>query len=329
MKKTILAISLMVMTLLFAGCGKENAAVSIVGGADGPTSAVVAGQAEAEEYEFYIEEIDYSMEMFLQGYYSARNACAFEDWVAAKEHLESEIEALGELEKSVCPSDLEEIHSEFLYVVGLEKEYEEGYRDYVGYMENADSLSPEDKSEFDALNAKLDDIQERISESGGIGSAWINVRKAAFSSLPNGEYKAYSAELEILWDVYSWNGYLLTDVLFNGASGNLLSLSDTCLSLLSSIENMDVPEQMMSYHNDISEAIQTERNLYQATTNVAELTSEYQGLEFEELPADVQKRIQECSDTTNAFYDEENSESYDLYNAVSAALDFANAQAGQ
>lgn len=321
--------AILVAMLMMTGCSKENTAVSVIGGADGPTATVVAGQAEAEEYEFYIEEIDYSMEKYLQGYYSARSACAFEDWVAAKEQLESEVEALGELEKSVCPSGLEEVHSKFLYVVGLVKEYEEGYRDYVGYMENADSLSSEGKSELDALNAELDDIQARIGESGGIGSAWINVRKAAFSGLPNGEYKAYSAELEILWDVYSLNGYLLADVLFNGASGNLLSLSDSCLSLLSSIENMDVPEQMKSYHDDISEAIQTERNLYQATITIAELTSEYQGNEFEELPADVQKRIQECSDTFNTFYDEENPESYDLYNAVSAALDYANTQAGQ
>lgn len=313
---------------MLTGCGKENKAASIVGGTDAPTSAVVAGQVEAEEYEFYIDEIDYSMDKYFSSHFSVRSALAFEDWVEAKEHIESEIKALGELEKSVCPSDLEDVHSKLIYAVGLAKEYEEGLRDYIGYMEYADSLSPEDKSEFDALNAELDEIQERINENGALATAWINVRKAAFSRLPNGENKAYGAELEILRNTYAsyWN--LLTDVLFNGASDNLLSLSDTCLSLLSLIEDMDVPEQMKSYHNDILEAIPTERNFCQATNTIAELKSEYQGLEFEELPADVQRQIQECSDTINTLSNEENPEFYALDNAVCAALDFVDQQAG-
>lgn len=325
MKKTLLAISLSVMMLLSAGCSKENTAVSVIGGADGTTSAVVAGQAEAWEYELYIEEIDYSMEKYLQDNFEFRYALAYQETAAAKEYLESAIAALGELDKTVCTPDLEEVHSNFLYAVGLAKEYDERYMESLGYTEKGDYNSPE----VEALIAELNAIREKIGESEEIYTAWINAKKAAFSCLPNGEYKAYSAELEILVFVYYADKYLLTDVLFNGASDDLLSLSNQCLRTLSSIENMDVPEQIKSYHDDILEAIQTERNLYQATTTLAELTSEYQGLEAEEFPAGVQKQLQECFDTINIFYNEENPEYYDLYNALSAALDFADAQAGQ
>ena len=56
--------------------------------------------SKTEEYELYIDEIDYSMEKYLSAYHSARYALAYQDITAAKEHLDSEIEALGELEKT-------------------------------------------------------------------------------------------------------------------------------------------------------------------------------------------------------------------------------------
>ncbi len=325
MKKTLLAISLIVATMLFAGCGKENTAVSVIGGADGTTSAVVAGQAEAWEYELYIEEIDYSMEKYFQDNYEFRYALAYQETAAAKEYLESAIAALGELDKTVCTPDLEEVHSNFLYAVGLEKEYDERYMDYLGYAEKGDYNSPE----VEALIAELNAIQEKREESEGISTAWLNAKKAAFSHLPNGEYKSYSARLEYLWNDYVLCGDLIAGVFFDGASGDLHSLADGCLLRLSSIENMDVPEQMKSYHNDILEAIPMERDFCQAIVDITETYNEYSGLKFEDMPAAAQKKIQECQKTIDAYYSEDNIEWDALYNAVCAALDFADAQAGQ
>ncbi len=325
MKKALLAISLSVMILLSAGCGKENEAVSVLGGADSPTATVVAGQAEAWEYELYIEEIDYSMDKYLTAYYSARYALAYQDTAAAKEHIDSEIEALGELEKTVSPSDMEEVHSKFLRAVGLVKENEECYRDYLGYTEKGDYNSPE----VEALIAELDTIKKKINESEHISTAWFNVQNAVFSRLPNGEYKSYSARLGYIWDGYVLYGDLIAGAFFDGASGDLLSLSNGCLSALSSIENMDVPEQMKPYHNDISEAIPMERDFCQAVVDIMETYGEYSGLKPEDMPADAQKKIQECQKTIDAYYSEDNSEWDALYNAVCAALDFADAQSGQ
>ena len=325
MKKTLLTISLIVVMMLSAGCGKENAAVSVIGGADGQTATVVAGQAEAWEYELYIEEINYSMDKYLTAYHSARYALAYQDTAAAKEHLDSEIEALGELEKTVCPPDLEEVHSNFLYAVGLVKENEECYRDYLSYIEKGDSHSPE----VEALIAELDAIEKKINESEHISTAWFNVQNAAFSCLPNGEDKLYSSRLEYAWDGYVLYGDLIAGVFFDGASGDLRSLADSCLSALASIENMDVPEQMKSYHNYISEAIPMERDFCQAIVDIMETYSEYSGLNVEDMPADAQKKIQECQKTIDAYYSEDNSEWDTLYNAVCASLDFADAQAGQ
>lgn len=325
MKKTLLAISLIVVMLLSVGCSKENEAVSVIGGADGPTATVVAGQAEAWEYELYIDEIDYSMEKYLSAYYSARYALAYQDIAAAKEYIDSEIEALGELEKTVSPSDLEELHSKFLYAVGLVKENEECYRDYLGYTEKGDYNSPE----VEALTAELDAIKKKINESEHISTAWFNVRSAACSRLPNGEYMSYSSRLGYAWDGYVLYGDLIAGVFFDGASGDLRSLADSGLSALSSIENMDVPEQMKSYHNDISEAIPMERDFCQAISDMMEIYSVYPDLRPEDMPADAQKKIQEYQKTIEAYYSEDNIEWDALYNAVCAALDFANAQAGQ
>ncbi len=324
MKKALPIISLIVMMLLSAGCGKDDTAVSVVGGADGTTATVVAGQAEAWEYELYIEEINYSMDKYLTGYYSARYALAYQDTAAAKEYVDSSIEALGELGKTVCPSDLEDVHGKFIYAVGLAKEFDECYIDYLGYTEKGDYNSPE----VEALVAELNAIKTKMDESEKISAAWFNVLSEAFSRLPNGEYKSYSSKLEYLWNDYVVNGELIAGVFYDGASGDLQSLADSCLSALSSIEGMDVPEQMEPYHNDISEAITMEREFCQAIVDILETYNEYSGLKAEDMPAAAQKKIQERQKTIDAYYSEDNIEWDTLYNAVCAAIDYADAQAG-
>ncbi|MBQ8170834.1 MAG: hypothetical protein IJZ95_02465 [Oscillospiraceae bacterium] len=326
MNKRIAALLFLAMAItMFSGCGNENTAVSVIGGTDGPTDTEDATQVEAWEYELYVEDIDYYMDKYLAAYYPVREALAYQDIASAKEHIDSEIEALGKLEKTVCPPGLEDIHSKFIYVVGLAKEYEECYRDYLGYIENGDSLSPE----VDALVAELDAINKKIDESGNISTVWFNAQSAAFAHLPNGEYRSYSARLEYSWNHYVWCGDLIAGVFFDGVSGDLLSLSNGCLSALSSIENMDLPEQLKPYHNDISEAIPMERDFCQAIVDITETYREYPELKPEDMPADAQNKIQECQKTIDAYYSEDNSEWDALYNAVCAALEFADAQAGQ
>ena len=134
--------------------------------------------------------------------------------------------------------------------------------------------------------------------------------------------------VEYLWNDYVVNGELIAGVFYDGASGDLRSLADSCLSALSSIEDMDMPEQMQSYHNDISEAITMEREFCQAIVDILETYNEYSGLKAEDMPADAQKKIQERQKTIDAYYSEDNIEWDTLYNAVCAAIDYADAQAG-
>ena len=47
--KNKLAFALVFVMLMLTGCGKENAAVGVIGGADGPTAVVVGEQTEPWE----------------------------------------------------------------------------------------------------------------------------------------------------------------------------------------------------------------------------------------------------------------------------------------
>ncbi len=322
MIKKALSIILAVMVIAASGCNNSG------GTAQATTTAAVA-PSEAWEYEMYIEDLDYFMDKYFQNYFSAKNAMAIMDAVSLKDYLENALEALAELKKVIYPPNLEEVHSEFLYNVGLAEELMECNQKISDYIARADSLTDEDYGELEVIYAEVEDILAKIDEGGGILTAWFNAQKAAYSYLLNGEYKAYSAELESLWDTYVTEMNLFTEVFFNGAEGDAVTISNDCLSLLSRIEDIEAPEQLKTYHDDIIKAIQTERNLYQTIISLVELNNEYRGIAFEDRPADVQKLTKEYSETIDAFYNEDNTEYYALYDAVCAALDFAESQAGQ
>ena len=321
MTKKILSAILAAAVIALSGCNSSGTAQTT-------TTAAVA-PSEAWEYEMYIEDLDYFMDKYFQNYFPAKNAMAIMDAVSLKDYLENALEALAELKKVIYPPNLEEIHSDFLYSVDLAEELMECNLKISDYIARADSLTDEDYGELEVINAEAEDILAEMDEGNGILNAWFNAQKAAYSYLPNGEYKAYSAELESLWDTYVTEINLFTEVFFNGAEGDAITLSNDCLSLLSRIEDIEAPEQLKIYHDDVLKAIQTERNLYQTVISLVQLNSEYREITFEDRPADVQEQTKEYSETIDAYYREENTEYYALYDAVCAALDFADAQAGQ
>lgn len=321
MLKKILSAILAAMVIAASGCNG--------GGTAQTTTAAAAAPSEAWEYEMYIEDLDYFMDKYFQNYFPAKNAMAIMDAVSLKDYLENALEALAELKKVIYPPNLEEIHSDFLYSVDLAEELMECNLKISDYIARADSLTDEDYGELEVIYAEVEDILDKMDEGNGILNAWFGAQKAAYSYLPNGEYKAYSAELESLWDTYVTEINLFTEVFFNGAEGDAITLSNDCLSLLSRIEDIEAPEQLKIYHDDVLKAIQTERNLYQTVISLVQLNSEYREIAFEDRPADVQEQTKEYSETIDAYYNEENTEYYALYDAVCAALDFADTQAGQ
>lgn len=319
-KKTLALI--LTAVVLLSGCSNS-------GGTAQTTTESTAAPSEAWEYEFYIEDLDYFMNQYLQNYDSARNAFANEDGAAVRNYLENVLEALNSLESVIYPPDLEEVHSKFLFAVGLQKELAECNTEISYYIGDTSSLTSDDYSELNNLNSKGNSLLSKIRDGNDIQKAWINVKNAAFANLPNGEYKAYVSTLEILWQLYIVNYNRIYDVLFNNGGDDIQLLYENCLETLSEIENMEVPEQLKLYHDDIIAAIPYDREYLMTVKSLKELIDKYQATAPEDAPADVRSQIEKYSEIIYNYPSEDNTEYFALYNAVITALDFADAQAGQ
>lgn len=311
MFKKILAF-ILTAVMLFSGCNSSA-------GTETTTASPVV-TAEAWEYEYYIEELDYHMGKYDAAVAEFSELVALQDWSAAKKEAESHIEILDNISEIIIPVGLEECEEDILTAVEYEKEYRRMAVQLFDYYINGS-----EQTQIDALALELDELgKENISINGAVNAA----REKAFSYLPNGEYRAYVMNLETLWNKYVTESDKLYDVFFNGAKGDALVLSGNCLEILSEIENMEVPEQVRLYHDDILKAIPAERECCQAVKTIKELNNEYQGLAFEDTPADVQEQVKECSEIIDNYFSEENTEIDAMFNAVTAAYEFAAAQAG-
>lgn len=297
--------------MLFSGCSSSAGTET--------TTASPAVTAEAWEYEYYIEELDYHMGKYDAAVAEFSELVALQDWSAAKKEAESHIEILDNISEIIIPVGLEECEEDILTAV----EYEKGYRSLAIRLFDY-YINGSEQEQIDALALELDELgKENISINSAVNAA----REKAFSYLPNGECRAYVMNLETLWNKYVTESDKLYDVFFNGAKGNAPVLSENCLEILSEIENMEVPEQVKPYHDDILKAIPAEREYCLAVKNIKELNNEYQGLAFEDTPADVQKQVKEFSEIIDNYFSEENEDFDALYDAVVAAGEFAEAQA--
>lgn len=297
--------------MLLSGCNSSA-------GTDSTTASPVV-PAEAWEYEYYIEELDYHMGKYDAAVAEFSELVALQDWSAAKKEAESHIELLDNISEIIIPVGLEECEEDILTAVEYEKEYRRMAVQLFDYYINGS-----EQAQIDALALELDELgKENISINSAVNAA----KEKAFSYLPNGEYRAYVMNLETLWNKYVTESDKLYDVFFNGVKGNALVLSEKCLEILSEIENMEVPEQVKPYHDDILKAIPAEREYSLAVKTIKELNNEYQGLAFEDTPADVQEQVKKCSEIIDNYLSEENEDFDALYDAVVAAGEFAEAQA--
>lgn len=298
--------------MLLSGCNSSA-------GMETSVTSAPAVTAEAWEYEYYIEELDYHMGKYDAAVAEFSQLVALQDWNAAKKEAESHIEILDNISEITIPVGLEKCEEDILTAVEYEKEYRSlAIRLFDCYINGSE------QSQIDELSLELDRLsKENISINSAVNAA----RENTFSYLPNGEYRAYVMNLETLWNKYVTESDKLYDVFFNGAKGNAPVLSENCLEILSEIENMKVPEHVKPYHEDILKAIPAEREYCLAVKTIKELNNEYQGLAFEDTPADVQEQVKKCSEIIDNYFSEENEDFDALYDAVVAAGEFAEAQA--
>ncbi len=312
LKKTSALILTAIM--LLSGCSNNGGKVQ-------ETTESAAPLAEVWEYEYYIEDLDFHMDKYNAAVTKFSELTALQDWSAAKEEAESHIEILNKISEIITPAGLEKCQADILTAVEYEKEYRSiAIRLFDCYINGYE------QSQIDELSLELNELsKENISINDAVNAA----RETTFSYLPNGEYKSYVFNLDYLWNKYVTDFNKLYEVFFNGVEGDALVISESCLETLSEIENMEVPEQVKLYHDDILKAIPAEREYCQAVKTIKELNNKYQGLAFEDTPVDVQEQVKKCSETIDNYFSEDNTEFDALFNAVTAAYEFAAAQAGQ
>ena len=306
--------SVLSAVMLISGCNSGTVSTSVV--SEAPVSDVT-------DYEMYIKDLDYYMNLYTQNYTSAKDAFGMQNTESTKNYLYSLINALEGLDGIVYPPELEEAHSALLYAAGLEKELAEVNLELTAYA----NIKGEDQDSLEKINADANEILTKIEDGGGIRKAWINAANAAFSYLPNGEYRSYAFTLETLWERYLTEYDTLYNIFFEGVEGDAVRTCENCLEILSEIENIEAPEQVKPCHDDVIAALSKEREYCQAVKTIRELNIEYQGIAFDDLPDDIREQVNGCSEIIDNYFNEESPDYDAAYNAVSAAFEFAEALA--
>lgn len=120
------------------------------------TTTTPAVSVETWEYEYYIEDINYYMDMYIKAQDKAIEANDTGDIELLKQAYEDNLSALEKMSEIKYPETLKEKHSVFLSAIERETEYYEMLSDAVYYAEKYDSLTAKEQKELQGLEAKLD-----------------------------------------------------------------------------------------------------------------------------------------------------------------------------
>lgn len=314
--KKIAAFVLALMVAALSGCNNKSNTQAV-------TQSAVTD--ELWEYEYYIGDLNYYTDKYNDAIVRFSELCSLSDYDAAAEEAKSHNEILDEFAAIVTPSGLEEQQNNIIAAVESEKKYRELAVNLLYYMEKYDTLTPAEQEEYNQLCQQIESMKSELELSDAVRSA----RETAFSCLPNGEYRSYDYNLTSLWNIYKDRFNALYEVFFNGAVGDPLLCCDRCLEILPKIENIEAPELLKPYHDDVISSLSLEYEFCMAVKAIAELSREYQGLERDELPADVQEEVMKHSKTIDDYLGQENGTQTVSNKAVHAALEFAKAQTGQ
>ena len=268
------------------------------------------------------------MKRYTENSKAAQDGFKQQDANAVDDGLSKADNALDKLAGISCPQAIKDEHAKLLSAIEREKQVVQCNVELSGYIGKMDSLTPDEQSTLDKLTQKANGILAEIDEAGSIKRHWLNVRAAACSYLPNGEYNTYHFALELLWDNYVTNVEELAYIFFDGAAGNIYQSIDNCLARLSDIENMEVPERLKSYHDDIIKALPVERKFIQLIDDYVAVYDEHPGIDPSDFPDDAKDKLKEYSEEINKFLEDETQYNA-LFNAVDAASKYALQQIGQ
>lgn len=176
MKKT-LVLTLAFVMLMLTGCGKENAAVGVIGGADGPTTVVVAEQAEPWEYDMYADELIYNYDLLVVAREEFDTEYFGTDADGTIAASDSCIAALDGLIEAVPPAAITQYHEDLITAAEYEKEFFNSAKKIAEYSKRANSLTAEENAEAERIGAAITEYYEQPAYS--LNDAWLAALDAA------------------------------------------------------------------------------------------------------------------------------------------------------
>ncbi len=329
MKKHVsLILATLIMSTFLAGCNSSNKNSGNNSSTEQVSSEGVDEFAEIFYYETYIDELDSYMNRYIENKTAVQDGFKQQEVNAVDTGLSKAKNALDKLVGISCPQAIRDEHDKLLSAVEREKQIVQCNVELSDYIGKMDSLTPDEQDSLQELNQKANDILVEIEEVGSIQKHWREVRAAACSHLPKGEYNTYHFTLELLWSNYLTDCENLFATFFGGEAGNIYQSVDDCTARLSDIENMEAPERLKSYHDDIVDAIPTEQGFIDLIKEYEDIRREYAGVEFADLPDDVKKKVTDIEQKIDTFLEDETLYNA-LYNAVDAASKYALQQIGK
>ena len=151
------------------------------------TTSAAAVSADAWEYEFYVEDIDYYMTKYLDALDTITEANELMDYTAAKEAYGECVQELDKFYEIVYPAPLEEKHSKFLSAIDNEKRINEILESmcsfYVKYDSYEPELTPEEQTEMQNLQDEFNRIFDESTNDISLWDAKNAVLEEAYSYL--------------------------------------------------------------------------------------------------------------------------------------------------
>ena len=173
MKKLII---LLLTALVLSSCTTRTAKQTT-------TTTTVKAVTEAWEYEYYIDDIDYYMNKYVEVLDKASEAEQLQDYGAMKKAYKDCRIALDKFYDIVCPEPLLEKHNTFLLAVDSEKEFYGLMLETLDFAENIDELSPEEQMKFANIEMSIESWFEESERGLSFWDAHNVVLEEAYSYL--------------------------------------------------------------------------------------------------------------------------------------------------
>lgn len=151
------------------------------------TTTAVTATADAWEYEYYVEDINYYMTKYVDALDKITEANELMDYTALKEGYSECVQALDKFYEIAYPAPLEEKHSKLLSVIDREKRMNEILESMCGFYVKYDSyepeFTPEEQTEMQNLQDEFDRLYKESENDISLWDAKNAVLEEAYSYL--------------------------------------------------------------------------------------------------------------------------------------------------